>query len=305
MSLIESLRGWFRTKKKAAPLLDLSARFVLDRHAYTGTMSRFHVAREIGTGKVYGIKLLDAEKLALFRDRFKGLQRPEEGEIGMRINHDRVAKTFEYGKTTTGIEYILMEYIDGPGMNLLVRDQNSEMVAHRLNLIRQMAEGVQAVHDAGFIHRDVCPRNFICHHDLTWLKLIDFGLSVPNEAPFRQPGNRTGTPQYMAPEIIRRRATDHRVDVFAFGITVYRMLTFAHPWGTTQTTGLAALAHDQRPATDIFKYRPHLNPKLARAVHRCLEIQPDDRMESCRVFLRLIADIESEDVAPENDRATN
>ncbi len=294
MGLLDSLRSLFRGKNTSANLLDLSARFVLDRHAYTGTMSRFHVAREIATGKTYGIKLLDPEKLALFRDRFKGLKRPEEGEIGMKIDHPRVARTYEYGKTTTGIEYILMEYIDGPGMNLLVRDQDERMAANRLPLIRQMAESIQAVHDSGFIHRDICPRNFICNHDLKWLKLIDFGLSVPNEPPYRLPGNRTGTPQYMAPEIIRRRATDHRVDIFAFGVTMYRMLTFEHPWGTTQTTGLAALAHDQRAATDILRYRPTLNPKLARAVHRCLEIQPDERMESCKAFLRLIADITHE-----------
>lgn len=295
MGLLDKVKGLFKSRK--TDLLDVSARFRLDRHAYTGTMSKFHVAREIGTGKVFGIKLLDPEKLALFRDRFKGLKRPEEGEIGMRIRHPRVAETYEWGKTTQGQEYILMEYIDGPGVNTILRDDSFAWQPQRLALIRQMAEGLQAVHDAGFIHRDVCPRNFICHHELNWLKLIDFGLTVPNEPPFRQPGNRTGTPQYMAPEIIRRRATDQRVDIFAFGITVYRMLTNAHPWGTTNTTGLAALAHDQRPAEDILKHRPKLHSKLARSVHRCLEIQPDARFDSCRQFLSSIAEVRTEDEA--------
>ena len=99
----------------------------------------------------------------------------------------------------------------------------------------------------------------------------------------------------MAPEIIRRRATDQRVDIFAFGVTVYRMLTNEHPWGATDTTALAALAHDQKKAEDILKYRPNLNAKLARAVHRCLEIKPEARFESCRQFLSSIADVKSED----------
>ena len=55
----------------------------------------------------------------------------------------------------------------------------------------------------------------------------------------------------MSPEVIRRRATDERLDIFSFGVTMYRMLSFEHPWGSTDTTGMAALAHDQRPATRI------------------------------------------------------
>lgn len=293
MSLFDSIKKLFVRKQAVLPL-DVSARFQLDRHPFTGTMSKFHVAREIQTGKVYGIKLLDPEKLKLFRDRFKGLKRPEEGEIGMKIEHPRVARTYEYGKTTTGIEYILMEYIDGPGVNTLLRDNDPRLAQNRLSLIRQMAEGIQAVHDAGYIHRDICPRNFICHQDVEWLKLIDFGLTVPNEPPYRLPGNRTGTPQYMAPEIVRRRPTDHKVDIFAFGVTAFRMFTGEHPWGTTQTTGLAALAHDQKKAVDILKFRPDLHPKLARAIQRCLEISPEQRIESCRMFLSSIVEVKQE-----------
>lgn len=293
MGILDRFSGLF--KSKGSERLDVSKRFRLERHAFTGTMSKFHVAHEIATGKVYGIKLLDQEKLTQFRDRFKGLKRPEEGEIGMKINHPRVAKTYEWGKTTTGQEYILMEYVDGPGVNTLLRDMSFDWIPHRLTHIRQMAEAIQAVHDAGFIHRDICPRNFICYKDYTWLKLIDFGLTVPNEPPFRQPGNRTGTPQYMAPEIIRRKGTDPRVDVFAFGVTVYRMLTNEHPWGATDTTALAALAFDQKKAEDITKFRPNLNSKLARAVHRCLEIRPEARFESCKQFLSAISDVKAED----------
>lgn len=292
MGFLDRIKGMF---KGSASRLDVSSRFRLDRHAYAGTMSKFHVATEIETGKVYGIKLLDPEKLAMFRDRFKGLDRPEEGEIGMAIDHPRVAKTYEYGKTTNDIEYILMEYIDGPGLNTILREPEEQLLRNRLALIRQMAEAVQAVHDAGFIHRDICPRNFICYKDYTWLKLIDFGLTVPNTATFRQPGNRTGTPQYMAPEIIRRRATDERVDIFAFGVTVYRFLALEHPWGTTDVTAMAALSHDQKPADDIFKYRPNLQPKLAKAVHRCLEIDPNKRFSSMKQFMSSISGVDQED----------
>ncbi len=294
MGIINKIKKAF-TPSGSLSRLDVAARFTLDRHAYTGTMSKFHVAKEHDTGNIYGIKLLDKEKAKLFRDRFKGLNKPSEGEIGKSINDPLIARTYEFGFTTAGVEYILMEYINGPGVNVLVKQRNQAFIPFRLELIRQMALSLQAVHDAGFIHRDVCPRNYICAENLESLKLIDFGLTVPDQAPYRMPGNRTGTPQYMAPEIVRRRNTDQRVDLFAFGVTVYRVLTFEHPWGTTDTTGLAALAHDTRSFTDIRVHRPNLHPKLAEAVHQCLTVSAKDRMDSCKRFLSRIRDVKQED----------
>lgn len=274
--------------------LDVSTRFALDRHAFSGTMSKFRVAKEIGTGKLYGIKFLDKAKLEHFRSRFKGLNKPEEGEIAMKISHPLIVETYEFGTTKAGQEYILMEYIEGVGLDAVIRSKRQEIVPHRLKMIRQMAQAVQAVHDAGFIHRDVCPRNFICHSNFTGVRLIDFGLTIPDEAPYRQPGNRTGTPQYMAPEIVRRRPTDNRVDVFALGVTMYRMLTWEHPWGSTDTSGMAALTHDSAKVTSIFEHRPDLNKKLGNAIHKCIAVKPDDRMASCKHFLGAIRSLKSE-----------
>lgn len=291
------LDKFFGGKGKSGGPLDVSARFRLDRHAFTGTMSKFHVAQEIGTNKLYGLKLLDGEKTKYFNSRFKGLKKPPEAVIGMTIKHPQIVETYEYGKTTTGQEYILMEYVEGPGLDIAIRQKKAELFPDRLKLIRQMAQALQAVHDAGFIHRDVCPRNFICYKDFTWLKLIDFGLTVPDETPYKLPGNRTGTPQYMAPEIVRRRATDHRLDIFSFGITVYRFLTFKHPWRTTDTTGKAALAHDTSDVTPIFEHRPKLNKALAKAVHQCMQIDPDKRTSSAKNFLTAIRGVKQEDEA--------
>ena len=294
MGILDKVKGVFG-RKETTSFLDVSARFRLDRHAFTGTMSKFHVATEIGTNKRMGIKFLDKEKTDFFKARFKGLKKPSEGQIAMQMHHPRIVETYQFGKTMQGQEYILMEYIDGPGVNTLVKHRDERLIANRLTLIRQMAEAVQAVHDTGFIHRDICPRNFICNQDITWLKLIDFGLTVPNEPPYRLPGNRTGTPQSMAPEIVRRRETDERVDIFAFGVTVYKLLTFEHPWGSTDTTGKAALVHDSQDPIDIREHRPNLHPKLVDVIHKCLTINPAKRLASCKQFLGVIRDVKTED----------
>ena len=139
-----------------------------------------------------------------------------------------------------------------------------------MHFIRQAAEAIAAVHAAGFVHRDVSPRNFLlADRDKKELKLIDFGVSLPCQPQFQQPGVRTGNPNYMAPEIVRRKPTDQRVDVFAFGVSAYEICTGELPW-LRGTTGMAAMSHD-RPPTDILKYRPKLHPELAKAIHSCIE----------------------------------
>lgn len=292
MGFLDKLKGAFNGKQR----LDISKRFELDRHTFQGTMSKFHVATDIQTREVYGIKLLDMEKTKHFRQRFKGLNAPTEGEIGQTIKNPLVAKTIEFGMTTKGQEYILMELMDGPGVNVLVSERKDDaLVPNRLKLIVQMAKALHAVHEAGFIHRDICPRNFICNKEIDTVKLIDFGLTVPFKEEFCRPGNRTGTPQYMSPEVVRRRTTDQRLDLFSFGVTMYRMLTYEHPWGSTDTTGVGALQHDQRPATDIRTHRPNLNEMLVDAIHSCLEIDKEKRMPSTRRLLQHIRRLKSEE----------
>ncbi|MEE2640132.1 MAG: serine/threonine-protein kinase [Planctomycetota bacterium] len=274
--------------------LDVATRFELDKHAFNGTMSQFRVARDFTSGKTVGLKFLDVEKSKQFEDRFVGLKKPAEGEIALQLSHKSIVETYEVGITTLNEPYILMEYIDGPGLDTLINSRSEKLAGRRVPLIKQMAAAIQGVHKAGFIHRDICPRNFICHHSLEWLKMIDFGLTVPDQPPFRKPGNRTGTPLYMAPEIVRRRATDKRVDIFAFGVTCYRMLVFDHPWSSTDTTGKAALKHDTRPPVHLDKLNPNLNRDLVKAVMACMEASPDDRPESMEHFLRMIRRVEHE-----------
>ena len=300
MGILDKFFGGSKEPKPTTKLgrargkLDVSARFRLDRHAFTGTMSRFHVAKEIGTKKLYGIKFLDAEKAAFFNARFKGLNKPHEAEIAMKMIHPHIVVTYEYGYTTTNEEYILMEYVNGPGLDTVIRQRDASLFPNRLTLIRQMAETIQCVHDNGFIHRDVCPRNFICYEEYSALKMIDFGLTVPDTPPFRQPGNRTGTPQYMAPEIVRRRETSTRLDVFSFGVTAYRLLTFEHPWNSTDTTGKTALAHDTEDPIPIQERRPEIDTRLADAIHKCLIPNPDQRLPSCKTFLAWVRDLKTE-----------
>jgi serine/threonine-protein kinase len=157
-----------------------------------------------------------------------------------------------------------------------------------------MVEAIQAVHKAGFIHRDVCPRNFIVAPDVMSLKLIDFGLTLPKKREYMLPGNRTGTPLFMAPEIVRRKPTDERVDIFSLGVSAYQMWTFEFPWPSTDKTGQGALQHDSKPPTPIAEVVPNIERTLARTIMQCLAPDPNSRPESATEVLRLIKSVTSD-----------
>ena len=296
MGIFDKLQSLFGGQR-----VDIERRFEKLRAAVSGTMSNFYMARDRESGQVVGLKIGDGEKVQFFESRFKGLKKPREGEIAQSMEHPRIVKTLEYGVTTTGLPYLVMEFLNGPGLHTLVHNREEERLkGKRLNLIRQMAEAIRYVHDSGYIHRDVCPRNFICSADISSLKLIDFGLTVPATEAYMRPGNRTGTPLYMAPEIVRRRETDKRLDLFSLGVTVYQLCCFELPWPVSSTSGIAALAHDTDDPKPLLEKRPTLNPKLSSAVMKCVQADPANRLPDIATFQKLIDEIDHEDVEPES-----
>jgi serine/threonine-protein kinase len=277
MPWLDKIQALFGSGEKT----DIAMRFELLSEGFVGTMSRFYKARDRNHDRVVGLKLCDPEKTALFESRFAGLKKPPEGEIAIRLKHPRIVETYEYGVSGKGQAFTVMEFLPGPGLQQLIRQREEQLVGKRLNLIRQMAEAVHAVHQAGYIHRDVCPRNFICSPELDSLKLIDFGLTL-------------GTPMYMAPEIVRRRATDRRVDIFAFGVTAYELLAFELPWPMAEATGKGALSHDTQPPVPLLEAAPWVNRILAAAITDCMAANRDQRPESLDLFLKRIQRLKDE-----------
>lgn len=274
--------------------LNVPKRFALLRAAISGTMADFYMAKDLQTGKIVGLKILDPVKTASVEARLKGLRKPSEGEIALQLKHPRIVDTYEHGLTTEDAPYLVMEFLDGPDLNSAIIARDPCLDEHRVRFIRQAAEAVAAVHAAKFIHRDICPRNFLLTNNREDVKLIDFGLTVPATPEFMQPGNRTGTPNYMAPELVRRRPTDQRLDVFAFGVTAYELCTFELPW-QRGIDGMAAMTHD-RPPIDIHRYRPNIHPVLAKAIHSCIEPDVNHRCPSMEAFLKMIRNVHHEDV---------
>jgi len=266
--------------------VDLWKRFERMRESTSGTMSTFYKVRDLKTGEILGLKVVDAAKAAPVEGRYKSLGKQSEGEIGQQISGPNIVQTKEWGTATTGDPFIVQEFIEGSLLHSLIAAKKQFSPAERLDLVRQAATAIAAVHDAGCVHRDICPRNYILRPDGR-LILIDFGLTVPDKPAFLQPGNRVGTPNYLAPEVVRRRQADKRLDIFSFGVTAYEICTFASPWPRGQT-GNVALSHD-KPPEPIEQHWPEIPPPLAAAIMACLSADPEKRPESMAKFLTSIA----------------
>ncbi|MEI8227312.1 MAG: serine/threonine-protein kinase [Planctomycetota bacterium] len=278
--------GFFAQFFSGTAKVDVDRRFERLHESISGTMSSFHKAKDKTTGGVVGLKILDPGKLEPIESRYKGLGKPGEGEIGAKIIGPNIVKTLEWGTTKDGRPFVVQEYVEGTLLHSLLSAKKPLPPAKRLDLVRQAAVAIATVHKAGFVHRDICPRNFILRPDGR-LILIDFGLTVPDKPVFLQPGNRIGTPNYMAPEVVRRKQADKRIDVFSFGVTAYEICTLDLPW-PRGTSGSAAMTHDS-PPVPIRDHWPEVPEPLANAIMACLDAEPARRPDSMDRFLGLIA----------------
>ena len=277
------------------PKLNYRQKYELLHEAISGTMSQVFKAQDRKTGELVAVKILDMQILQKVDARWKamGAKKPTEGEVSVMFDHPYIVKTLDQGLTTDGEQYLIMEYLEGTGLNNVLLIPQDMLAGARTHYMRQVAEALLEVHKKGFIHRDICPRNLLFVGDASVLKLTDFGLTLPNKSPFTDPGNRTGTPNYMAPELVRRRPTDIRLDVFSFGVTMYELFTKELPWPRGDS-GIAAMSHSEPPKL-ITDFRPQVNKLVAKAIHSCIEPDVSRRCPNMEQFLKMVKKVENDD----------
>lgn len=257
---------------------DITKRFELIGRVGQGSMSKVWRARDTVSAKQVALKVLDKNKTLRFESRFLGLNKPTEGEVALLLQHPNIVKTYEWGTTTDDEQFLVMEFVEGVSLSFLVDMQNDTMKKQRLRIIIQLGQAIEHFHQQGWIHRDICPRNVLVDPDNV-VKLIDFGLVVPNTPSFQKPGNRTGTANYMAPELIKRQKTDQRLDIFSFAVTCFEMYAKVMPWEGGETLE-AVMQHINEPPRDIRRFAEGINEDIAAIIMKGLERAPDDRWKT-------------------------
>ncbi|MCI0639559.1 MAG: serine/threonine protein kinase [Gemmataceae bacterium] len=279
MGFFNALKSIFKSRPKSnVPIIDVAKRFDLLGRTGQGSMSKVWRARDKMTGRTMCVKILDKVKTARFDARFPGLKRPNEGAVCMLLRHKNIVQTYEAGLTKQGEIYIMMELIDGVGLNFMIETKAPQLQGHRIDFLSQFSEGLEYVHRQGFLHRDICPRNVMITRENV-VKIIDFGLAVPFTPEFCRPGNRTGTPNYLAPELIKRQTTDHRVDMFALGVTAYETFTGGLPWEKTESLQ-TLLSHMNSAGRDPRDVRPDLDKATVAFLIKGVERDPAARFQT-------------------------
>ena len=195
-------------------------------------------------------------------------QLKQEIKLARRITHRHVLRTHDFGEAD-GIPYVTMEYLKGVTLKQLLDDRGRLPLPLALRIGRQVAEGLEAAHAVGVVHRDIKPLNvlFDARGDA---KVMDFGLAAPVAAMgANRDGQIFGTPRYMAPEQVRGEQVDPRTDLYALGVMLYELSAGRPPFegGTIQDI----LRHQlHTPPPDVRTAVPDLPLAYANLLQRLM-----------------------------------
>ena len=163
----------------------------------------------------------------------------------MQLKHSNIVETFEYGLTTEDEPYLVMEFLDGATLHSTLVAYDPILDGRRVKFIREAAEAVAAVHEAGFIHPTFAQEL----HAHQWRRRHKTDRLRPDRAchqGIHAARQSHGNAQLHGAGVGPTPGTDRRLDVFAFGVTAYEICTFELPW-MRGTTGMAAMTHDRPP----------------------------------------------------------
>lgn len=226
-----------------------------------GGMGAVYRGVQISLEREVAIKILPPELGGdpEFQARFK-----REAKSMARLNHPSIVQIYDFGETTAGYYYLVMEYVDGSDLHRMIREGLID-VTGALNAVSQICEALQYAHEMGFVHRDIKPANIFINRQ-GMLKVGDFGLAKLVEggeeghqipADFGEltgTGVTLGTLNYIAPEQLTEGAiVDRRADIYSLGVMFYEMLTRELPRGAVKEPSKRVAMLDIRIDGVVFK----------------------------------------------------
>ncbi len=269
----------------------LAGRYFLSRRLGRGAMGQVYLARDTKfSSRNVAIKTVRQDILSS-EDLQEGeaIARFErEAQAAASIQHPNTVSVTDFGETTDGIFYLVMEYVEGETLHKLLRREGTLPVKRAVGLLRQIADGVDAAHDINILHRDLKPANiFLLQKGKTgdgFIKVGDFGLAkIINQTVTDFSSNATpssrgiiGTPEFMSPEQMQpEMGVDVRADVYALGTIAYLMLGGKTPFsGDMMQLVMQKIMHQAPPLSSI---RSDIPADVEQVIMRSLEIEPHKR----------------------------
>ena len=245
----------------------------------TGGFSTVYRAKQVGLDRIVAFKLLRADLVSTV-ERIKRFE--QEARVASGLNHPNICAVYDCGILHTGQPYLVLENVEGQNLERLLTKGRVLPEIRALELIKQIANGLQNAHEHGVLHRDLKPGNImIVNTDGGELvKIIDFGLAKllgpQQKEEVSGTGQTMGTPAYMSPEQVQGQPLDARSDIYSFGCVIYEMLSGKRPieGKTAFETMLNHLSHEPAPLTSGEYVVPF---GLRELTLKCLRKDPSER----------------------------
>jgi len=238
-----------------------------------GGMGVVYRARDTKLDRDVALKFLPLEltKDSSARERFI-----HEAKAASALSHPNVCAIHDIQDYEHQM-FIVMDFVDG---QTLREKQGSISFKQAIDIGIQVADGLAAAHEKGIVHRDIKPENIMIRKDGI-AQVMDFGLAKlrGNVTRLTKEGSTVGTAGYMSPEQVQGQDTDHRSDIFSFGVLLYEMLTGQLPFKGVHETALAYEIVNVDPAP-MSSIKPEIDPNLDAIVLECLEKDPRERTQS-------------------------
>ena len=209
-----------------------------------------------------------------------------EVQATAKLSHWNTIDIYDYGRTSDGTFYYVMEFLPGHNIGELVKDYGTMSPGRVVYLMRQVCDALAEAHSHGLVHRDIKPANIFCAYRggiFDVAKLLDFGLAKPmggvQEAGLTQEGTITGSPLFMSPEqATGANLVDERSDIYSLGAVMYLMVTGRPPFDYGQPLKVLVAQASETP-TSPRALNPSIPEELDEIIMRCLEKQPEDRFQ--------------------------
>lgn len=270
----------------------IAGKFCLRQVIGVGASGSVYKADQTALGRTVAVKVLRPEIACdpRFIRRFH-----DEAQAASRLNHPNVVSVIDFGQTDDGLLYLVMEFLRGVTLADVLRTErlSTERIA---DIIRQILSALEEAHEGGVVHADLKADNTMIEHrrggwDL--VKVVDFGIARLTgnleEQDDDSDDSICGTPEYMAPEIIRGQDPTPASDIYAVGVILYELLV-----GYTPFSGVPTLAVLQRHLNEAPMPPSEREPTLPipgyleKAVLRALSKRPGDRFSNAGSFARAL-----------------
>jgi eukaryotic-like serine/threonine-protein kinase len=255
-----------------------------------GGMGAVYEAHHLRMQKRVAVKLLHRWK-ARHPEALERFHR--EAMIASRLGHPHLVNVIDFGASTGGDPYLVMEFLEGEDLDRRLRRAGPMPMQAAIRIARQTASAVAAVHAKGVVHRDLKPANIFLVQvpgEPDFVKVLDFGVSKVRavQTKLTDASKAIGTPQYMSPEQAGARdEVDHRTDQWALACIVWEMLSGQAPFSADDTNALFYQLINL-PPPPLAPMVPNLPSGVEPAILRALSKGPADRYSSIRTFSRAL-----------------